>query len=306
MPIPESSGVTGVGLIDPGRVRRLFAEPGKITESDFLRREIADRMRERLSLVKTSPRLVLDAGCGEGRDLSELQSMYSDANVIGIDSSYGMLRASPLRSGQSNRTRGLLDRWFGRREIPGFGLVCCDFSRLPLRAGSADMIWSNLALHWHYRPEQVFSEWIRVLKKEGVLMFSCFGPDTLQELRAAFERADDYSHVLPFTEMHDLGDRMVTAGFSSPVLDREVITVTYGNVEKLVADVRAFGGNALANRRRGLLGKEAWRRARQALEEGKNSEGRMSLSFEIIYGHAFRTDSGRTADGEAIVRFMRK
>jgi hypothetical protein len=66
-----------------------------------------------------------------------------------------------------------------------------------------------------------------VLRVEGLLMFSCFGPDTLREVRSAFEQIDLAPHTLPFVDMHDFGDMLVNAGFSTPVMDMETITVTY-------------------------------------------------------------------------------
>ncbi len=221
---------TAEGLpIDARRVRHLFAAPDKVAESGFLRREIADRMHERLSVVKIAPQRVLDAGCGEGADLPELRKRFSDAQVLGADASPGMLAEASVRHNPApQRSGGLFGRWRSGKTSTGFSLVCCDFARLPFPDSAIDVLWSNLALHWHSRPDQVFSEWLRVLRTDGVLMFSCFGPDTLQELRAAFAAIDNYPHVLPFTEMHDLGDMLVAAGFSSPVLDREVIAAGGG------------------------------------------------------------------------------
>jgi malonyl-CoA O-methyltransferase len=165
-----------------------------------------------------------------------------------------------------------------------------------------DLVWSNLALHWHPQPDRVFAEWRRVLRVDGLLMFSCFGPDTFKELRAAFAAVDDAPHALPFVDMHDFGDMLVNVGFSTPVMDMETITVTYASTDKLMADVRAWGGNPLTGKRRGLLGTGAWARIVKALEQNRLSNGRIPLTFEIIYGHAFRPVSRTTASGEAIIR----
>ena len=103
--------------------------------------------------------------------------------------------------------------------------------------------------------------------------------------------------------MHDFGDMLVNAGFSTPVMDMETLTVTYGSVEKLMADVRAMGGNPLDSRRRGLLGKQAWQRAMDVLEQSRRADGKIPLTFEVIYGHAFRPAPRTTASGESIIRF---
>jgi len=174
---------------------------------------------------------------------------------------------------------------------------------LPLGQTTVDLVWSNLALHWHPQPDRVFAEWRRVLRVDGLLMFSCFGPDTFKELRNAFAGIDDSAHILPFVDMHDFGDMLVNAGFSTPVMDMETITVTYDTVEKLLADVRAWGGNPLATRGLGLLGRAAAARLRAALEATRRADGKLPLTFEIVYGHAFRPVPKTTGSGESIVRW---
>jgi malonyl-CoA O-methyltransferase len=301
-------GAASSAPIDIRRVRELFAAPARIADSDFLRREISGRMHERLGLVKLHPQQVLDAGCGEGADLSLLQEQYERAEVIGLDAAPAMLAMARERRivAQSSMNR-LLAKWLPESlrsgAAPDSGLLCGDFAQLPLKSASFDLIWSNLALHWHPQPDRVFAEWRRVLRTDGLLMFSCFGPDTFKELRTAFASVDAAPHVLPFVDMHDFGDMLVNAGFSTPVMDMETITVTYQSAAKLLADARAWGGNPLATRRRGLLGPTAHRNLVAALERTRRSDGKLALSFEVIYGHAFRPAPKATASGEAIIRF---
>lgn len=296
------------GPIDIQRVRQLFAQPAQVAESAFLRREIAGRMHERLSLVKIAPQRVLDAGCGEGADLPTLQSTFAGAQLVGLDASGAMLNsARDKQVAALSSMRRLLTRWLPGGAEAGLGtsgtLVCGNFAELPLAASSVDLVWSNLALHWHPQPDRVFAEWRRVLRVEGLLMFSCFGPDTFKEIRSAFSNSDQAPHTLPFVDMHDLGDMLVNAGFATPVMDMETITVTYDSIDKLVADVRAWGGNPLSSRRRGLLGSGAWQRATRAFEQNRRTDGTLPLTFEVVYGHAFRPVPRKTASGESIVRW---
>lgn len=287
--------------IDLARVRRLFARPERIAPSDFLRREIAARMHERLALVKIAPRRVLDAGCGPGADLGLLQKDYPAAQIVGIDAAPAMLEAARTPASALKSLNGLLNRLLPAKA--GVDLLCADFGNLPFAPNSVDLVWSNLALHWHPQPDRVFAEWRRVLRVDGLLMFSNFGPDTLRELRAAFADIDDTPHALPFVDMHDFGDQLVEAGFSTPVMDMELITVTYDTAAALLADVRALGGNPLATRARGLVGRAGWGKLLAALEQGRRSDGKLGLTFEVIYGHAFRPAPRATAAGEAIIRF---
>ncbi len=289
--------------IDLARVRTLFGQPQRVAQSDFLRREIAERMHERLRLVKVVPRHVLDAGCGAGADLTMLQKDYPGAQILGLDASLAMLATA--RAAASAAAGSGLGQMLSRL-LPskaGVDLLGGDFGNLPFGPNSIDLVWSNLALHWHPQPDRVFAEWRRVLRVDGLLMFSNFGPDTLREVRAAFAAADEAPHALPFVDMHDFGDQLVEAGFSTPVMDMEVITVTYDKASALLADVRALGGNPLATRRRGLLGKAAWQRVLAALEQQRRPDGKLGLTFEVIYGHAFRPAPRVTAAGEAIIRF---
>jgi malonyl-CoA O-methyltransferase len=307
--VPSSSARLSAP-IDLRQVRKLFAVPGRVADSEFLRREIAVRMHERLALVKINPARALDAGCGAGADFPVLQQRFPAAHLLGTDAALAMLTEARGRhhAARSSLNR-LLANWLpgknGASRQPPADLLCSDFAQLPFSGNSLDLVWSNLALHWHPQPDRVFAEWRRILRVDGLLMFSCFGPDTFKELRAAFATVDAGSHVLPFVDMHDFGDMLVDAGFSAPVMDMETITVTYPSTEKLLADVRAWGGNPLATKRRGLLGRSARRRMLEALEGKRMPDGRLPLTFEVIYGHAFRPATRTTAAGETIVRLDR-
>ncbi len=307
--VSQSNGPAS-GPIDLARVRRLFAHPARIAEADFLRREVAARMHERLNLIRLDPRQILDAGCGTGADLALLQERYDRAQVIGLDAAAPMLAdAARMQQDASSVLQRVLRRLVpagSKTGVPDAALLCADFANLPLANASLDLLWSNLALHWHPQPDRVFAEWRRVLRVEGLLMFSCFGPDTFKELRAAFAVLDGHPHALDFVDMHDFGDMLVDVGFSTPVMDMETITITYDSTDKLLSDVRAWGGNPLSTRRRGLIGRKAWLRVLEALEAGRGPDGRLQLTCEVVYGHAFRPAPRTTSSGEAIIRFDRK
>jgi len=301
MASPQSSSTLSAP-IDLARVRELFARPARVAPSDFLRREISARMHERLSLVRLAPKQVLDAGCGAGADLALLQKTYPAAQIVGLDGAEAMVRAASKPAPSTRSLNQMLSRLLPSKA--GVDIVCGDFGNLPFGANSLDLLWSNLALHWHPQPDRVFAEWRRVLRVDGLLMFSSFGPDTFTELRAAFAELDLYTHALPFVDMHDFGDQLVEAGFSTPVMDMERITVTYDSAQALLADVRALGGDPLDSRRRGLIGRAAWARMLAALDAKRRPDGKLGLTFEVIYGHAFRPAPKTTATGESIVRFQ--
>ena len=167
--------------IELERVRRLFSRPDRIEPSDFLRREVSSRMFDRLELIKIAPQRVLDAGCGAGADLAPLQKAYPAAQILGLDAAEAMVRAAQAPAAKQSSLNQLLSKLLPAKT--GVDLLCGDFSELPLGPNSVDLVWSNLALHWHPQPDRVFAEWRRVLRVNSLLMFSCFGPDTFRERR---------------------------------------------------------------------------------------------------------------------------
>ena len=253
-------------------------------------------MLERLDYVKLAPLRVLDAGSGPQREARRLARRYRAADVLALDFARGMLRAGRPRFG------------FLVRNAPK--PVCADFARLPLAAASVDLVWSNMSLHWVADPLAALREFHRVLAVDGLLMFSTLGPDTLAELRAAAGAARVHS----FADMHDLGDMLVAAGFAEPVMDMERVTLVYADGAALLADLRASGQTcALAGRagekRRGLAGR-GFLASLHARLAAQLREGRLPVSYEVLYGHAWRAPARRgptqTEDGRAIVQFERR
>ena len=158
---------------------------------------------------------------------------------------------------------------------------------MPLADASVDVVYSNLMLQWCDDLDALFAEFRRVLKPRGLLTFSTFGPDTLKELRAAWASVDGHTHVHRFIDMHDIGDALVRAGLSEPVLDVERFTLTYEDVQALMRDLKAIGAhNAAAGRAPGLTGRGRLR-AMSAAYERYRSAGRLPASYEVVYGQAW-------------------
>ena len=166
-------------------------------------------------------------------------------------------------------------------------LLCADIEKLPIQSESLDLIWSNLAIQWCNDLDQVFAETRRVLRADGLLVFSTFGPDTLKELRQATSADPSHVHVNRFIDMHDIGDALVRAGYSAPVLDVERFVLTYDNVLAVMRDLKAIGAhNAAAGRSKGLLGR-LLQKIRENYEQFRQ-EGKLPATFEVIYGHAWK------------------
>jgi len=296
--------------LDRRLVRRAFERAaGTYDEAAVLQREVGARMAERLGIIKLLPGAILDAGCGTGEALGELRTRYPAARLFGVDLAWGMALAARTRSTSAALAdRSLLARLLGSRAggaSSNPGIVCGDVTQLPLQAGCVDLVWSNLALQWIDAPPEAFAEFHRVLAVGGLLSFTTFGPDTLRELRTAFAATDAATHVNRFVDMHDLGDMLVAAGFADPVMDMEMLTLTYADATALMRELKALGAhNVTASRPRGLMGRQRWQRMLAALDAFRR-DGRLPASFEVIYGHAWKPAPRVVPDGRAIVRFER-
>ena len=277
-------------------VRRGFERAARSYDSAaFLQREVAERMFTRLEYMKVQPERILDLGCGTGHGTRLLADRYREASIIAIDQAEGMLRL--------NRDNA---PWWKRLGPPFFGksprCVQADMEALPLAANRIGLVWSNQALHWGDLRRSV-TEAHRVLETGGLFMFSTLGPDTLKELRAACAGIDDYEHVNRFIDMHDIGDALVHVGFADPVMDMEIITVTFDNLDALTRDLRALGArNNLEGRRRGLMAPSCWKEVTRRYE-GLRREGKLPVTVEVVYGHAWKPQPRTSADGRQIVQF---
>ncbi|MEI6002763.1 methyltransferase domain-containing protein [Paraburkholderia bengalensis] len=296
---------------DSRRLRKIFdRRAATFDDVAFLPREIAQRMRERLDYIKVNPAQVLDAGCGAGDDLPSLRERFPEAPVFGTDLSAAMLARAVRHDAADTSWRRFLPASLGKAlGSRGPRFAQADFSALPFAAGAFELIWSNLALHWHSRPDLVFPEWQRVLKVNGLLMFSTLGPDTLKELRGAYAEieaahgASSRKHVIDFVDMHDLGDMLVESGFEIPVMDQETLTITYQSPESLLADVRRWGAYPFGrDASPGAASRRMHKALLAALEARRRDDGTIALTFEVIYGHAWKAVPRMTPEGHGIVR----
>ena len=279
---------------DKRQVRRSFDRAATSYDAAaVLQREVADRMLSRLDLVKLQPQRVLDAGSGTGYVSGKLRERYADARLIELDLAPSMLKVSATKGG-----------WLGKLFGKANWQVCADLESIPLAAGSVEMICSSLAIQWLNEPDAAFREFHRLLKPEGLLMFSTFGPDTLTELRQAFASTDDRPHVNRFIDMHDLGDALVQAGFANPVMDMEKIVLTYADIKAVMRDLKSIGAHNVAfGRARGLMGRHAFERAEAAYDKLRR-DGRLPATFEIVYGHAWKPQpKPGFVDGRQIIEF---
>ena len=259
-------------------IRRAFDQASRSYDgAAVLQSAVREQCLERLDLVRLEPRHILDVGAGTGHASTALARRFKGARVAAVDLATGMLT-------QAKKQRSLFSK---------IDLLCGDACALPVRSQSIDLIFCNLMLQWCADLDLAFKEFKRVLRPQGLLTFSTFGPDTLTELRQAFSQVDDHQHVNDFVDMHDVGDRLIAAGLIEPVLDAEIFTLTYGDVVALMKDLKAIGANTVtAGGRRGLMGKSGLAGLWDAYEKFRVND-RLPATYEVVFGHAWAPLAGQ-------------
>lgn len=277
-------------IIEKRHTRAAFdrAAPG-YDEHAALQRHVVEHLAESLEVMTVKPRTVLDLGAGTGYCAQTLAKRYPRARITLADFAPAMLLTA----------RAKAPRWRARRNY-----VCAEAENLPFADQSFDLVFSSLTFQWCNDLDSVFEQCARVLKPDGLFIFSSLGPDTLFELRESWAAVDDAPRVNRFIDMHDVGDALVRAGFSSPVLECDRVTVNYPDVSAVMRDLRGIGAvNTLAARRRGLGSRRDLVRMTEAYESFRLN-GKLPATYEIVYAHAWRPQPGtRAQDGSTVATF---
>ena len=263
-------------IFDQQRVRQAFDKAvDSYDEAALLQKEVCKRLLEKLDVVRLSPEWILDAGTGTGEAVKPLQKKYKKAELVLFDLSEAMLQKSVKQGALFRKPHQ----------------VCGNIESLPFADQTFDLLFSSLAMQWCNDLGAALVEFKRVLKPGALLQFATFGPDTLKELRASWEKVDEAVHVNSFIDMHDIGDALLQAGFAEPVMESEMITVHYKDVDTLMQDLRDIGANVTANgHRRGLLTRNMLKQMREAYEMYRQGNV-LPATYEIVYGHAWMSEA---------------
>ena len=270
--------------LDPRALDRAWARLAARPAPPWLHGEIARRMGERLAIVKQVPQHVFDWWSELGGGAALLAQAYPRATVTGVlrpASAAASAPAAPMA--EAPATAPAWRRWLGL----GAGTPRA-IAQSAVPPGQAQLVWSNMSLHWAPDAPALMREWQRALVVEGFLMFTTLGPGTLVTLRDLYRAHGWGSPYAPWTDMHDLGDMLVEAGFADPVMDQETLRLTWSSPQAALDELRTLGMNTDAARFAGLR-TPRWRdRLLADLGAKVDSQGRVVLEFEIVYGHAFR------------------
>jgi len=284
-------------IFDPTQVRRAFSRAStSYAATAALQRDIGEQLMESLEYLDDRiPGVVLDVGSGPAHAALAMRQRWPKSRIVAVDLALPMLQQAKVRSGWRDRL-GLqkpVDR------------VCADLRLLPFADNSVDVLFSNLCLQWVEDLPAAFAGFRRVLKPDGLLLVSTFGPQTLIELRESFGVADAQPHVSPFASIAEFGDALMRAGFRNPVVDRDVAVHWHPDMASLMREQRAIGAtNALTARRRALTGRARFKAAAEHYEQFRTGRG-LPASWEWITAMAWSPKDGAPIrdGGEELARF---
>ncbi|MEO6278720.1 biotin synthase [Roseateles sp.] len=286
-PTPTSNKGPRPQDLDVAALRRHARRLATAAQPPWLHAEAARRMAERLPFIKLQPARVLDASPALGASTELLRLAYPKAEMRWHE-------ADPALAERAAGARSL--GWWQKLRGAGSGQV----DALPVMP-EVELLWSNMALHASADLPGLLSAWQASLAVGGFVMFSCLGPDSFVELRPLYKRAGWGRPAPDWWDMHDIGDLVLKAGFADPVMDQERLRLTWADPETLLADLRALGGNLAPARFAGLRGR-SWRAELVAqLESLRGADGRLGLTLELVFGHAFKAAPRLTMASETHV-----
>ena len=256
-------------------------------EHDVIQQEVEARLLDQLQFIRHQPKTLLELGCSTGRLAEQLCAHYPGLSTyIGCD-----ISAERLPKNTAQQTYKLQITPDAIDQAPG----------------TVDLVIANLYWHWVDDMPALLSRVQSILAPGGLLLFTTFGLQTLQELKQAWRAVDTHAHVQNFDDMHDLGDAVLAAGFADPVLFNETLTVEYRALKTLFADLKGQGaGFCYVERMRHVLSRARYAALCAAYPQ---REGIYPASFEIIYGQAWKAEDRDRAtlndQGEAAVKIER-
>ena len=160
--------------------------------------------------------------------------------------------------------------------------------QLPIKDNSVDLVVLNLYPVWLTDPNPLFAEINRVLTTQGLVLFTSLGPDTLNQLADCWQQVDgDYTHIMPFADMHDIGDGLTRNGFHNIVMENEPLNIGYSDIDSIHNDLRLTSHASLAtDRRRTLLGKQRYDNYMSLLKS--KIDPQLNITYDVIFGHGWK------------------
>lgn len=269
---------------DPAALRRQRLRMAGLPERPWLHEEVARRLATKLEPIRIEPADWIDwsAWLGGGEDV--VARRYPQARRWVVEPTPELAERSRL---QAHVPGG----WLGRLLSPRPLVLTEPVNQAPWPRDGVQMVWANMTLHGAPDLKALMSAWHRHLSIGGFLMCSGLGPDTARELRSLYRELGWPMPTIDFIDMHDLGDELLQAGFSDPVMDMERLTLTWASPEAMLGELRTWGGNVAHGRMPGLRTPRWKDGLLERIREGLiQPDGRIALTVELVYGHAVKPE----------------
>jgi malonyl-CoA O-methyltransferase len=270
----------------PQAIQRAFSKAApSYAQAAVVQQHSRDELLSRLPGIRLSVMRFADVGCATGQALPALAKLYPEALGLAVDFALPMLKKLPKTP-----------FWQPRRFWP----IAADMNAMPLPAQSLSLLFSNLALQWSIDVRLTLREWQRLLAPQGLLLFATLSPLTLQELRQAWSVVEVRPPPPGLVPMENLGDWLLAEGLEAPVLDAERLVLTYASVLGILKDLQAVGAIYSPKAHQGLLTKNALNKVEAAYRELALTDGRLPLTYEILYGIAWQKAQPQIRKGQAV------
>ena len=245
---------------------------------EFLKKLAAERLAERLQIVRRDFIDILDFGCHTGQVSRALQEVLAPK--------------APYHLTISDHSAAFLNlaAQFVPANAKAVESALCEGEHLPVALQSCDLVLSALYLHWMNDLPGLLAQMRLALRPDGLACVNLLGGRSLHELRACLSEAESEisggvsPRCMPMADIRDMGGLLQRAGFALPVADAELLTITYPDMFKLMADIRGMGGqNALFGRVPHFTRRQIFMRAAEIYQDRfTNEDGQITASIELI------------------------
>jgi malonyl-CoA O-methyltransferase len=161
--------------------------------------------------------------------------------------------------------------------------VCADAENLPFKNQSIELIISNLALQWCQQLASSLEDFKRILIPHGQLLFSTFGSNTLQELKIAWKKVDNYQHVNEFYTLIELKTILESLGYRNLQLRQKHYISYYASVIELLRELKAIGANTVTAGRNPNMTSATQLQTMISAYPKNSKNSYLSATFEVIF-----------------------
>lgn len=242
---------------------------------DFLFRQMAENLCERLEYIKRKFPVALDLGAKTGIIEKILRNRGGIEYLVQMEICEDLLSQA------------------GGVKIIG------DEENIPFADNSFDLVISSGSLHSVNDLVGTLIQVRKILKPSGLFLAAFFGGETLSEMRSSFEKAEIECkggispRILPFINIQTAGSLLQRAGFVLPVVDSDFVNVSYEHPLKLMRELRGMGeANCLNDSIKNFTPCSLVMSAvYNYFQDFSDDEGRINAGFEIITVTGWKAES---------------